>query len=215
MKPNEAAGIPIGNAPSNLDKDYTITAEVTIPEGGGEGMIVTLGCRFGGYALFLSQSKNWWLRSTKLKVVIWGLFLLGLLLRWFVRKRRWTRWKTWPGLCADTPSSAVVGRRTNYRLRTFQVVKPSVSAGKHTIIFDFKYDGPGSGKGRTGVLSVDGKESDRKTIAHTIPLLMSIDETFDIGVDTRTTVDFSYDLPFRFNGKNRQVDLQSWTEPAI
>jgi hypothetical protein len=30
--------------------------------------------------------------------------------------------------------------------------------------------------------------------------MMSIDETFDIGVDTRTPVDFSYDLPFRFNG---------------
>jgi hypothetical protein len=40
----------------------------------------------------------------------------------------------------------------------------------------------------------------RKTIAHTIPLLMAVDETFDIGVDTRTAVDFSYDLPFRFNG---------------
>jgi hypothetical protein len=29
----------------------------------------------------------------------------------------------------------------------------------------------------------------------------AVDETFDIGVDTRTPVDFSYDLPFRFNGK--------------
>jgi hypothetical protein len=29
---------------------------------------------------------------------------------------------------------------------------------------------------------------------------MAVDETFDIGVDTRTAVDFSYDLPFRFNG---------------
>jgi hypothetical protein len=29
---------------------------------------------------------------------------------------------------------------------------------------------------------------------------MCIDETFDIGVDTCTAVDFSYDLPFRFNG---------------
>jgi hypothetical protein len=47
---------------------------------------------------------------------------------------------------------------------------------------------------------VDGKEADRKTIAHTIPLLMCIDETFDIGLDTRTGVDFSYDLPFRFTG---------------
>ncbi len=67
-------------------------------------------------------------------------------------------------------------------------------------MFDFKYDGPGPAKGGTGVLTVDGKEVDRKTIAHTIPLLMSIDETFDIGVDTRTAVDFTYDVPFRFTG---------------
>jgi hypothetical protein len=33
----------------------SITAEVTIPKGGGEGMIVTDGGRFGGYALFLSK----------------------------------------------------------------------------------------------------------------------------------------------------------------
>jgi arylsulfatase len=52
------------------------------------------------------------------------------------------------------------------------------------------------------VLTVDGKEIDRKTIAHTIPLLMSIDETFGVGVDTRTSVDdFEYRVPFRFNGK--------------
>src|SRR5206468_3049588 len=43
------AGIPFGNAPSILDKDYTITAEITVPKGGAEGMIVTLGGRFGGY----------------------------------------------------------------------------------------------------------------------------------------------------------------------
>src|SRR6202453_4160018 len=45
------ANIPFGNAPSILDKDYTITADVTIPKGGAEGMIVTLGGRFGGYGL--------------------------------------------------------------------------------------------------------------------------------------------------------------------
>jgi hypothetical protein len=47
---------------------------------------------------------------------------------------------------------------------------------------------------------VDGKEFARKTIPHTIPVLMSIDETFDIGSDTRTPVDDSYKLPFRFTG---------------
>jgi hypothetical protein len=30
---------------------------------------------------------------------------------------------------------------------------------------------------------------------------MAIDETFDIGSGTRTTVDDSYKLPFRFTGK--------------
>jgi arylsulfatase len=48
-------GIPNSGAPSILNKSYTITAEVTIPKGGGEGMIVTDGGRFGGYALFLSK----------------------------------------------------------------------------------------------------------------------------------------------------------------
>jgi hypothetical protein len=67
-------------------------------------------------------------------------------------------------------------------------------------VFDFKYEGPGPGKGGTGVLTVDGKDFARKTIPHTIPLLMSIDETFDIGVDTRTPVNESYEVPFRFTG---------------
>jgi len=49
------AGIPNSGAPSILNKAYTITAEVTIPKGGAEGMIVTDGGRFGGYALFLSK----------------------------------------------------------------------------------------------------------------------------------------------------------------
>jgi arylsulfatase len=68
-------------------------------------------------------------------------------------------------------------------------------------VFDFKYDGPGPGKGGTGVLTVDGKEVAKKSMPHSIPFLMAIDETFDIGSDTRTAVDDSYKLPFRFTGK--------------
>jgi hypothetical protein len=76
----------------------------------------------------------------------------------------------------------------------------ALKPGKHTIVFDFTYAGPGPGKGGTGVLSVDGHELAKKTIKHTIPLLMSIDETFDVGLDTRTGVDNSYKLPFKFTG---------------
>jgi arylsulfatase len=77
----------------------------------------------------------------------------------------------------------------------------ALKPGKHTIVFDFKYDGPGPGKGGTGVLTVDGKQIAKKSMPHSIPFLMAIDETFDIGSDTRTAVDDSYKLPFRFTGK--------------
>jgi arylsulfatase A-like enzyme len=153
-------GIPAENAPSILDKDYTITAEVTIPKAGAEGMIVTLGGRFGGYGLYLLKGKP---------VFVYNLLDL---------KR--TRWE-----------GGVGGR---------DWLGDSLAPGKHTIVFDFKYDGPGLGKGGTGVLSVDGKELSRQTMEHTIPIIMTEVESFDVGMDTRTPVDDSYQLPFRFTG---------------
>jgi hypothetical protein len=36
---------------------YTITAEVEIPQGGAEGMLVTPGGRFGGYGFYLLKGK--------------------------------------------------------------------------------------------------------------------------------------------------------------
>jgi arylsulfatase A-like enzyme len=85
----------------------------------------------------------------------------------------------------------------------------ALTAGKHTILFDFKYDGPGMGKGGTGVLSVDGKEVASKTIPHTVPAIMTIDESFDVGVDTRTGVeDKDYKPPFRFTGKLDKLTIK-------
>jgi hypothetical protein len=69
-------------------------------------------------------------------------------------------------------------------------------------VFDFTYDGPGIAKGGAGVLKVDGKEVANRKIPHTIAFLMPADETFDVGVDTRTGVDDNdYQVPFRFTGK--------------
>ncbi len=50
-------GIPRGTAPSLLNTSYTITAEIHVPQGGAEGMIVTDGGRFGGYGLYLLKGK--------------------------------------------------------------------------------------------------------------------------------------------------------------
>jgi len=158
----ELSGVPPAAAPNILDKDYIITANVDIPKGGGEGMIVTEGGRFGGYGLFLSKGE---LGIRHGKVV----FLYNLL----DLKRT-----IWEG--------------------------PELSAGKHIIVFDFKLDGPGLGKGGTGVLSVDGKEVDRKHMEHTTPIMFPEDEDFDVGMDTRTgvaLVEYRYDCPFKFTGK--------------
>ncbi|MVF90609.1 hypothetical protein D6U59_19645, partial [Vibrio cholerae] len=48
---------PVGNAPSLLNRNYTITAEITVPKAGAEGMIATMGGRFGGYGLFLQKGR--------------------------------------------------------------------------------------------------------------------------------------------------------------
>ena len=53
----EISGVPPACAPNTLGRSYTIKAEVEIPEGGAEGMIVTEGGRFGGYGLFLSKGE--------------------------------------------------------------------------------------------------------------------------------------------------------------
>ena len=85
----------------------------------------------------------------------------------------------------------------------------TLAPGKHTLKFDFKYDGPGMAKGGAGVLSVDGKDVASKSIAHTTPVLLTIDETFDIGSDTRTPVDDAdYQVPFPFTGTISKVDFK-------
>jgi arylsulfatase A-like enzyme len=150
----EMSGLPDSDAPSILNKSYTITAEVEIPQGGAEGMLVTLGGRFGGYGLYLLKDKP-----------VFTYNFLNL------ERFRW-----------ESPQS--------------------LAPGKHTIVFDFTYDGPGFGKGGTGVLKVDDREVASRKVPHTIPFLMAIDETFDVGGDSRTPVDDKdYQLPFRFTGK--------------
>ena len=158
----ELSGVPPACAPSILGRSYNIEAEVEIPEGGAEGMIVTEGGRFGGYGLFLNKGK---LGIGRGKVV----FLYNLLGMKHI---------AWEG--------------------------PELKPGKHTIAFSFKYGGPGFGKGGTGTLSIDGKEVARKTLENTVPITFPEDETFDVGMDTRTPValiEYHYDCPFKFTGK--------------
>ena len=50
-------GLPQGDSPSILNSSYTITADIDVPEGGAEGMILTSGGRFAGYGFYLLKGK--------------------------------------------------------------------------------------------------------------------------------------------------------------
>jgi arylsulfatase len=153
-------GLPQGDSPLLLNTSYTVTAEIEVPEGGAEGMILTSGGRFGGYGFYILQGKPVWM---------WNMVDLQRI--------------KWQGPDVLTP-------------------------GKHTLVFDFKYDGLGagtlafndfSGVGRsgTGTLSVDGKVVATQTMEKTLPMILQWDESFDIGSDTLTGVDDAdYQTPF-------------------
>lgn len=165
-------GLPQGDSPFLLNSSYTITADIDVPEGGAEGMILTSGGRFAGYGFYLLKGKP---------VFLWNLIDLKRI--------------KWEGPDALTP-------------------------GKHSLEFDFKYDGLGvgtlafnnmSGLGRpgTGTLKVDDKVVATETMPHTLPMILQWDESFDIGSDTLTGVnDADYKPPFALTAKLNKLTLK-------
>jgi arylsulfatase A-like enzyme len=165
-------GLPQGDSPMLLDSSYTITADITVPQGGAEGMILTSGGRFAGYGFYLLRGKP---------VFLWNLVDLERI--------------KWEAPEALTP-------------------------GRHTVEFDFKYDGIGvetlafnnfSGLGRsgTGTLKVDGKAVATKKMEKTLPMILQWDESFDIGSDTLTGVnDADYLPPFPLTAKLNKLTIK-------
>jgi len=165
-------GLPQGDSPGILNSSYTITADIEVPQGGAEGMILTSGGRFAGYGFYLLQGKP---------VFLWNMLNLNRI--------------KWEGPDALTP-------------------------GRHSVVFDFKYDGLGvgtlayndmSGLGRpgTGTLSVDGKVVATQSMPHTLPMILQWDEAFDIGSDTLTGVnDADYTPPFALTAKLDKLTIK-------
>jgi arylsulfatase len=157
-----------GTAPGLLNRSYTITAEVEIPQGGAEGMLITDGGRYGGYGFYLLKSRP---------VFTWNLVQLAHV--------------KWQGKEALTP-------------------------GKHTLVFDWQYNGAGLGKGGTGNLRVDGTVVDSHPMPRSLPITVGWNEAFNVGVDTGTPVDDQdYQVPFRFTGKINKVTVQLRPEGTV
>ena len=149
--------IPEGSAPDIKNKSFRITADVVLPKGNEQGVIVTQGGLSGGWALMFMGGRP-------------------------VFHYNWAN-------------------VAHYNVAS----KNPLAPGKHRVVFDFKYDGGGIGKGGTGIIIVDGKQVAQGRIDRTMPVRFSLDETFDVGEDTGTPVNLDYDVPFRFSGRIKKV----------
>ena len=165
-------GVPQGDAPNLLNSSYTFTAEIEVPKGGAEGMIVTSGGRFAGYGFYLLDGKP---------TFTWNMLNLERI-----------QWQA----------------------------KDALPPGKHTLVFDFEYDGLGSGtlaygstsglgQSGTGTLSVNGKVVDTKKMKNSIPVILQWDESFDVGSDSLTGVyDADYKPPFTLTANLEKLTLK-------
>lgn len=148
------ASTQFGAAPSVLNRSFRITAEFELKGETGQGVLVTQGGRFAGYALYLKDGKPNFTFN-----------LLG--------EAR----PTWTG--------------------------PVLGPGKHTVVFDWQMAKEGMAVARPGkgILTVNGTKAAEFDLPRTLPFTWAWDETFDVGLDTGTSVDDSqYASPFPFNG---------------
>lgn len=84
------------------------------------------------------------------------------------------------------------------------VGEKTIPAGKHTLRFDFVYDGGGLGKGGTVSIFVDGAKTGEGRIENTNGYMFSLDEGADVGFDEGTNVSDNYGVAVednKFTGK--------------
>ena len=149
--------IPEGTAPDFKNKDHDIAVEVEIGKGKTEGMLVTQGGRFGGWALYVIDGKP-----------VYTYNMVNL---------------------------------ERYSARSSKKLTP----GKHTIRYSFDYDSGQQPGGGTGKLFIDDVEVAQVKIKRTMGYRISLDETFDIGMDAGEPDSEEYHVPFAFSGKIGRV----------
>jgi arylsulfatase A-like enzyme len=82
----------------------------------------------------------------------------------------------------------------------------ALKPGNYKLVYDFKYDGGGMGKGGIATIQVNGKKVAEKRIEKTQPGIFSVDDLADIGTDDGTHV-ADYGASAKFNGKINYVTV--------
>ena len=96
----------------------------------------------------------------------------------------------------------MLGLESSHIIAT-QVLKP----GKYTLVYDFKYDGGGPGKGGMGTITANGNKIAEGRINRTQPGIFSVDDLADVGMDDGTHV-ADYGASSKFNGKINKVLIE-------
>jgi arylsulfatase len=85
-----------------------------------------------------------------------------------------------------------------------------LTPGRHTIRYEFTYDGGAPGSGGNGRLLVDGAPAGEVRVARTMPFAFSGDEGADVGVDNETPVTEEYaEANNRFTGRILKVTVET------
>lgn len=93
-------------------------------------------------------------------------------------------------------------------LESTQIMAPeALKPGNYKLVYDFKYDGGGMGKGGVGTIYVNDKKVTEKRLEKTQPGIFSVDDLADIGVDDGTLV-ADYGQSSKFKGKIEYVTIE-------
>jgi arylsulfatase len=143
-------------------RSSAITAEIQVPNGGANGVIIAQAGRFGGWSLYMKGGR------------VNHVYNFG-------------------GLQRTTISSP-----------------RALSPGRHTILYEFAYDGGKPGSGGMSRLSVDGKRVGEARVPRTMPFVYSGDEGVDVGMDNETPVTEDYRQGAnRFTGRILKVTVEA------
>ncbi|MCS0499434.1 arylsulfatase [Protaetiibacter mangrovi] len=142
-----------------LNKSWSITADIVVPDGDASGMIITHGGLEGGYGLYLRDGRPTFVYN-------------------FLALDR-------PTITADAP----------------------LAPGRTRLEVRLDYDGGGIGKGANVTMRANGTEVAAGRLERTVPVQFSLGEGLDIGMDTGSPIDFTYELPFAYTGSIEQVTV--------
>jgi arylsulfatase A-like enzyme len=141
-------------------RSHAITAEVEVPKGGANGVIIAQAGRFGGWSLYMKDGR------------MHEVYNFG-------------------GLERTTVSS-----------------QEALAPGRHTVVYQFTYDGGKPGSGGTSRMAIDGQPVGEARVPRTMPFMYSADEGVDVGVDNETPVTEDYaEGNNKFTGKIVKVTV--------